>query len=704
MKPPALFWMLPVALGIGFFIGKQTGLSPAPLKEGAVENPRESRSTTRRTRNDPFGGPAFSLNSMDDVRALFKKQRSSVASARLTLSVDSLSADELPTMMEMVRLDSQSNPYDYQVQQSMKSALFDRWAMVDPDGALAYMKSCKQRSFQREIAGELFGALAKADPARALLELRDLPKGELRQTAGTQVIGALADSDPSAACDLLEQESTPDGWGSYAASQVFSKWAKTDPQAAAARLAEMPLDRVDENCASSLAGTWAKLDPAAALEWAKTLKGEWKSNSSRAVYYAMSLKDPTAAWEQLKGEPGYLRGQLVSSVLNVVADEDPDKAFAMLQGLESKSERRIGADGFIGQMAWSDTRLALDFLGRLDDPATRRAQLGDMMYYATWNDPELVADQVAKMTDREKIETSGAVLRGLVSSDPEKAEKYFNDLPETQRDPFALRRMMSEYADKDPKKAFDFALSLANPQEQSAALNSVFSQWSNADPEAAAAGWKKLPAGQGRLEALGNVAGAWARSDPEAAEAWANQLPGDERARALAAVLPDVARDNPSAAANRLASLVASPPDGMEKDLANSASQLAGQWAGDDPSSAATWAAALPAGQSRDEGLKAVAASWSQYDAIATAQWLGTLPAGSSRDAAVQPLIDQVRGTDPTTAFSWAASIGDDNQRLNQLRQTLSSWRNSDLQAARSAFDSANLSPKERASLAKELE
>lgn len=704
MKPAPIFLLVPVALGIGFFMGRQTGTSSVTSKAGTADNTRESRTTTRRPRTDPFGGPSFSLHSMDDVRALFKKQRNSVASARLTLSVDSLPADEIPAMMEMVRLDSKNNPYDYGIQQSMLSALFDRWTMIDPDGALAYMKSCKQRSFQREICGGLFGALAKADPARAVLELKNLPKGELRQSAGAQVISALADSDPSAACDLLEKESARDGWGSYAASQVFSTWAKTDPQAAAARLATMPLDRVNANCAVSLAGSWAKTDPAAALEWAKTLKGEWKSNSSMAVYYAMSLNDPVAAWEQLKGEPGYLRGKLVGSVLNVVADEDPDKAFAMLQGLGSKSEKRIGADGFIDQIAWSDTRMALDFLGKLDDPATRRSQLSNVMYYATWSNPELVASQVENMSDREKIDTSGAVLRGLISTDPGKAEKYFNDLPETQRDPNALGRMMSEYADKDPKKAFDFALSLSNPQEQSAALNSVFSQWSNADPEAAAAGWLKLPAGQGRLEALGNVAGAWARSDPEAAEAWANKLPGDERARALAAVLPDLARDNPGAAASRLSSLVASPPDGMEKDLANSASQLAGQWAGDDPSAAATWAAALPDGQSRDEGLKAVAASWSQYDSIATAKWLGTLPAGSSRDAAVQPLIDQVRKTDPTTAFSWAASIGDDNQRLNQLRETLSSWRNSDLDAARNAFDSAKLSPKERASLAKELE
>ena len=56
------------------------------------------------------------------------------------------------------------------------------------------------------------------------------------------------------------------------------------------------------------------------------------------------------------------------------------------------------------------------------------------------------------------------------------------------------------------------------------------------------------------------------------------------------------------------------------------------------------------------------------------------------------------------STFSWAASISDDNQRLNELRQTLKSWRGSDLNAARAAFDNADLTSKERESLAKELE
>ncbi len=700
---PALL-TLPVALGIGFLAGKSGQKDTGSETTAGRPNPRESRAAIRSPRADPFGGAGFSLSSMDDVHDLFKKHGRSVASARLTLAVNSLKADEIPALVEMVQKEFRENPDRYDMDSyTLMGALFERWALVDPAASIAFVNSCKSRSFQKSAAASCFGALGKVDPDRALLEFEKLPKGEIRESAGMALVSTLADTDPSAACDLLEKESNPGGFSDYYTGEIFSKWAKTDPVAAAARLTMMPPDRVGERSAGQLAATWAQKDPEAALKWAKTLKGDWKSNSTSEVYKVLAREDSAAAWERLKGEPGHLRGKIVGGILQIVADEDPKRAMSMLMSLGMKSEQRIATSQFLQQLNWNDTRLAFEVIDQVRDPATRREYLGSQMYYAAWTAPDLLKEQVAKLSERERIDTSEAVLRGLVASDPAAAEKYFLALPEAQRDTTTLMRMMSQYSNTDPNKAFKFAITLQNPQEQTAAMNGLFGNWSREDPEAAAAGWKKLPEGQSRLEALDNVAGSWGRSDPEAAKAWADSLSGNERARALAAVLPAMARDNPAAASSQLAALIASPPDGMEKNLASSAGQLARQWASDEPAKAANWAAALPAGQSRDEGLKAVSESWSQYDAVATAEWLGTLESGSSRDAAIQPLVDQIRKTDPTTAFSWAASISDDNERLNQLRQTLTSWRSSDLNAARAAFDAADLSDKERESLAKEV-
>ena len=705
MKLPPSLLMLPVALGVGFLVGKQRDLAPEKARLTEPQNARESRTGDRSSRTDPFGGQSFSLTSMEEVHALFKRHGSSVASAKLTLAVNSLSAAEIPALVEMVQQEFRDNPDRYDSDSYvLMAALFERWAMVDPAASIAFVNSCKSRSFQKSAAASCFGALGKIDPDRALLEFEKLPQGEIRETAGVQLVSALADVDPAAACDLLQKESSPGVFGDYYISEVFAKWAKTDPVAAAARLAAMPKERVGDRSASILAASWAQKDPEAALKWAKSLKGDWKSNSTSEVYKVLARDDAAAAWERLKGEPGHLRGKIVGRILDIVADENPPKAMAMLMGMGNKSEQRIATDSFLQGLSWNDTRLAFEVIEQVKDPVMRREKLGDQLYYAAWMGPDLLKEQVAKLTEREKIETSSQVIRGLVASDPAAAEKYFLALPEAQRSSQTLSQMMGHYSNLDPKKAFDFATALQNPQEQTAAVTGLFESWSRDDPEAAAAGWNKLPAGQGRLEALDNVASSWGQSDPEAAKAWADSLTGSERTRALAAVLPALARDDPQSASSQLGKLIAAPPDGMVQNLASSAGTLAGQWANEDPASASRWATALPNGPSRDAGLRAVSESWSQYDAIATAGWLATLEAGSSRDAAIEPLVDRVRETDPSTAFSWAASISDENDRLNQLRSTLKSWRGSDLRAARTAFDAAVLSEKERESLGKELD
>ncbi|HEY1121774.1 MAG TPA: hypothetical protein VGE67_09245, partial [Haloferula sp.] len=609
MKPSLPLLMLPVALGAGYFAGRH-GQSPADGSNPAAGPAQETKVATRGQRPDPFGGDMVSLSSLEELRKVFQRQGNSVASARLTLAVNELKADEIPALMEMVQQEARDNPNRYDpVSYTLMGALFERWALVDPAASIAFVMNCKSRSFQKGAAGSCFGALAKADPDRAMMEFEKLPKGDLREAASMAMVSSLADTDPAMACDLLEKEASPEGFSDYYTAEVFAKWAKTDPAAAAARMAALPPDRVGEYTAGQLAASWAQKDPDAALAWAKTLSGDRKSSSAAEVFKVMAREDPEKAWGRLMTEPGYLRGRIVGEILEIVADEDPARAMAMLTKMQNKSDLRIATNSFLNNLNWNDTRLAFELIEQVKDPATRRENLSDQMYYAAWGSPDLLKERISKLTDREKIDTSGAVLRGLVSSDPAMAEKYFLDLPESQRNTAILSQMMGAYSNRDPDKALDFAVSLQNTQEQTAAVKGLFDNWSREDPEAAAEGWKKLPAGQGRLEALDNVASSWSQSDPEAAKAWADSLSGAEKARALAAVLPSLARDHPETASAQLGRLIASPPDGMGQNLASSAGNLARQWASDDPASASTWAAGLPEGPARDAGLKAVAAS-----------------------------------------------------------------------------------------------
>ncbi len=699
-----LFVIIPAAIGLGFMAGRRDS-APTPEAEKNTRPTREARHSTRNPRTDPFGGPSFSVDSLEDIRHLFKTQRFEVASARLTLAVESLPAAEIPRIMDLVREDFRKNPDSFERGHwTLMSSLFGKWTAADPSAALEFVQSCKQRSFRNHAARECFSSLAQVDPDRALGELRALPKGELRENVAQGVIAMIGKKDPAAACDLLMTEPSRSGWGDYYTRQILSEWAEKDPAAAAERLKSLPEEIAGEYSAAGVAATWARSDPDAALVWAKTLKGDRRAEAYKEIYAAIGRENPAVAWEKLKGEAGHLRGAISGRLLGVVADEDPEKAMAMLKSMAVPSEKRIATGELLQNLGWSETRLAFDLLDQVDNSTTRREQLGNLMYYAAWSSSDLLKEQTAKMGDRDKLETSPQVLQGLVKSSPKAAEEYFLSLPESQRTPQSLQSMMGEYASKDSKGALDFALTLTNPQEQNAAFSGLFGKWGRDDPESAAEGLKKLAPGEGRLAALNSIATSWARSDPESAHQWAESLSGAERVRALSSVLPALAKDDPLSASRQLTTLLAAPPDGMAKNLATSASGLAATWATDDPSSAATWAGSLPPGQWRDDGIGAVAASWTQYDAVGASQWISSLPAGSSRDAAVKPLVQQVRQTDPATAFTWAASISDPEDRVEQIRETLQSWKGTNLTAARAALDGATLTDTERTKLQKEVE
>ncbi len=339
MKPYFGFALLPVALAGGILIGRQHhGTS------SENENPRPPSRTSspssdaRSSRQDPFGGPSFSLSSMEEVRELFARQRSDVAAARLTIQIESLSAAEIPDIMEMVKEDAVKFPNHHEGRHQLLSSLFNRWAAIDPQGALDYAKNCRPRSFQQTAISFCFGGLTNADPAAAILEMENLPEGELRQVAATHVVGILSTSDPQAALEILRHIDS--GSASWYAGNIFAHWARTDPKAAAAAFEKLPPNLAEPRSAGTLAGTWAMTDPEAALAWAKSSKGAQREAAAVEVYKVLAREDPAAAWERAQSEPGHLRAKLLGGMLQTIGDDDPDKALAMLRDMKG-SERRI---------------------------------------------------------------------------------------------------------------------------------------------------------------------------------------------------------------------------------------------------------------------------------------------------------------------------------------------------------------------------
>lgn len=203
MKPRTAWLLIAVSLTAGYFAGKTTSGETSAAAEKPTRSETRGTKTVRPSRTDPFGGPEFSLKSMDDVQALFKKQRGAVANARITLGVEKLSSSELAEVMEMIQQDTREKPGYAEGRYQLMNSVFEKWVLVDPDAALAFANSCKQRSFKSMAISSCFAGLAQADPERAKLELNQLPKGEIRKQAGQAIISSLATRDPAAALDLL---------------------------------------------------------------------------------------------------------------------------------------------------------------------------------------------------------------------------------------------------------------------------------------------------------------------------------------------------------------------------------------------------------------------------------------------------------------------------------------------------------------------
>jgi hypothetical protein len=86
---------------------------------------------------------------------------------------------------------------------------------------------------------------------------------------------------------------------------------------------------------------------------------------------------------------------------------------------------------------------------------------------------------------------------------------------------------------------------------------------------------------------------------------------------------------------------------------------IAGQWARYEPTAAAAWTMALPAGPQRDQALIGLGESWAGVDPAGAARFAATLPAGESRSLALRQAITSWLETDAGQARQW---VMDTNQ------------------------------------------
>lgn len=405
--------------------------------------------------------------------------------------------------------------------------MLSRIAAQDPEAALA-------RSAEVLRGGRRFDFITRVvrnwnvrEPEGPLAWALAQPAGSARDQALLTLMDTIALEDPARAFELassLQQEAAAD-----AMVDVLGVWVHTDPAAAVAHIADVPLparQRVTRHVASS----WAERAPEEALAWARALPSARERESAlNAVFLAVAWRDPMAGLEMaLRTEEapdqvirdcaysaatqdvaatlalvqsmpaGVRRDAVLSRIVAIVSDTEPERAAVLAAGLSSAEDRAAAYDDVARTLAAEDPAAAARWAAGLDDSAGATHALKSAV--GTW-----------------------------ARNDPRAAASFVQSLPRGELRDEAEFVLVSDWAELDPQRAAGWVLSHGG--EQPRLLSRLLYWWTDIDEEQAADWARSLPAGETRDGALVALISA-VEPDGDPADAWSYiEDIGDEQLR-----------------------------------------------------------------------------------------------------------------------------------------------------------------------------
>ena len=487
------------------------------------------------------------------------------------------------------------------------------WAWIRSDPEAAFMASADEAPWVRESA---IKSLAKFDYERAieLLE-KEMPHPNLIDTLQGEKLKALALTDRDGALDAALRLQAA-GSGSAALKAVLDGWARSDPHAAWAWLAEHGGTGENGEIAQSIIGAMAKTDPAGARERLSALPGN-------------------AAKMRLSGE-----------ILNQQATTDFDGALASV-------------------MAETDPEMRNYLLTKLSPKLSVEEPLIYLQMMHEWG---LVAgqeniDEYSMDSGEGGFNTShgvdidqfvhGAAME-LAKEDPKQALAYLRLL--STNDVAGLTRISERWVEQDPLGAASWVYGLPSELEFSIdQQNSVMGAWAQRSPVDAAAFLVERGISPEQRHLASRVAEKWVEADPDSALRWSiDAMPG-----ALPAALGALARFDPQRAAGAVDHLASA------EDRARGIQGISTQWASIDPRATVEWLDSLPAGDVIDQPLNHAARSWVRQAPGEASEWIAEMEAGARRDQAVSGVVEElVSGSSGSFDFEaasvWVGTIGDE--------------------------------------------
>lgn len=289
----------------------------------------------------------------------------------------------------------------------------------------------------------------------------------------------------------------------------------------------------------------------------------------------------------------------------------------------------------------SDIPAALKRLSKRSEPQLRYVLMNRLLSRWAEADPVRAMAYVASMKiSGVRNQSMQVVIAAWVRNDLPAATDWVKKMQPGQQRDQAMYSVVSAMALLDARKALAFVEALPKGGYVQDFRDAVYIQVAMKDPAAAAA--IKVPAGHEYI--YSTIASQWVLKDPGATIAWATGLPdGSGKLDAIRSLICGLVDSGAVQAARDFAM---SQPQGEVRNMA--LSSIAAQLANVDLPAAVEWMKQLPEdGQARQNALQCIMGEWAQNDPQSAAAYALTMQPGNVQNKIFNPVFYVVAGKLP---------------------------------------------------------
>ncbi len=471
---------------------------------------------------------------------------------------------------------------------ALLSALGERWAKLDPRGAIAFGLARRKADGGYSFLSSIEEKWAAVAPSDAIDFARTLPPSYQRTQFMQEIVRIISDLDPQRAVQLLRENPQYSQW---AATSLFDKWTARDPQAAAAAALELK-GNLGTRATGGVAETWGQSDPAAAIAWAAAIPSAARRKGligSIAEVWAKSDPEAVLAWAQDQTDPK-VRRDAINAGLGSLAATNLPAALQRINAMPAGEDRDRAIQATANTESSKDTRSALQLAELLPTGLARDGTVSQIC--STWGQKEpraaldwLVANAPAALGGGGGLQE---IVRGWAGTAPDQAIAWAQALPPSDSQNSAMAALIGGLAVSDLGRA-ETIFQQSSPDAQKLAVPQITRNLINQGPEKARAWVESLAAGPAQNDAYGYVAAAWSDQNPNAVATWLGTLsPGKARDAAISGFAMKAVERDPEGAATWTQTI----SDPRDRDTQTEA--VMQRWLGTDSNAARSWLDANP--------------------------------------------------------------------------------------------------------------